>query len=61
MNPRSQWHIWFAWFPVITDDENRRQLIWWEDVMRRRVIDLDLCDGSMKWEYEPIDNTIMTE
>lgn len=57
----SQWHIWFAWHPVITDNEDYRQLVWLEDVLRRRVLDLDLCDGSYKWEYKPIDNSILTD
>lgn len=56
---KSQWHIWFAWHPVYINDEDFRQIVWWEDVMRRKVLDLDLCDGSYCWQYQTIDQTMM--
>lgn len=61
INTLSQWHMWFAWYPIYVNNDKIRGIIWWEDVMRRRVLDLDLCDGSYKWEYETIDGSAWTD
>ena len=27
-----QWHLWFAWYPVCTEDGYK---VWWEDVFKK--------------------------
>lgn len=46
-NPEELWHTWWAWHPVIIDDEDLRGIVWLEDVLRRRV--------RGKWEYKLLD------
>lgn len=59
MPDKTQWHRWFAWHPIIVEDADYRRLVFWEDVMRRRVLNLDLCDGSYCWQYELIDQAFL--
>lgn len=40
MDEKSQWHNWFAWFPVVvgvTKDHHRIKA-WWQLVQRRAVL-----------------------
>lgn len=35
MTDPAKWHEWFAWRPVIANDEGVRRLVWGEYVWRR--------------------------
>jgi hypothetical protein len=41
-----EWHPWFAWRPVETEDGF---LVWWQTVQRR-----DKCDAGAAWACETI-------
>lgn len=41
------WHVWFAWYPVVTGNGTT---VWLEKVQRRR--------DSADWLYEPIEKSV---
>lgn len=49
--PVTLWEAWFAWHPVLTDDDG---LTWWAPIARRRVefVDSDLTGQAFtRWQY----------
>lgn len=61
-DPLRKWHKWFAWHlveahqpgyygGVLTPDKNWS--VWWEHVMRRKVI----IDSEVYWQYEIINES----
>ncbi len=43
---KTQWHEWFAWFPVIayipgavrTSKDKHHKIVWWETVYRQMIV-----------------------
>ncbi len=48
---RSEWHLWFAWWPVsvITYKDGNEKVVWFEKVLRRLV----LRDGKIQVNVAP--------
>ena len=44
------WHIWFAWHPVIIENNGRRSRVWMERVGRR----CQLFDGNVDYSARPM-------
>lgn len=47
MRNRYTWHKWFAWYPVIVEDRDTRELVWFSTVSRCRIDTF----GESHWEY----------
>lgn len=43
----NRWHSWFAWFPVLIEDDEELYFVWWEEVTRRQVY----IGGRYRWQY----------
>jgi hypothetical protein len=45
-----EWHLWFAWRPVVTSERG----YFWEWVWRRDITEGNVITSPM-WEYAPYD------
>jgi hypothetical protein len=53
---RTDWHLWFAWKPVIIGymPDGNEERAWFENVLRRRT--LHVPTGISYWEYKALPN-----
>lgn len=45
----SEWHTWFAWYPVRTIGGIR---VWWENVLAKQVVVGPMSFANVVWLYK---------
>lgn len=53
MNQSNRWHLWYAWRPVLVHSDRKTILVFFEDILRRRVY----VDGKYRWQYALIEDS----